>query len=68
MKAVAILLVAGTMVASAWSLMIIVGVAHGSWWHLIPTMSYGTALGLVFIASLVPTVIALLKETLLKGG
>ena len=39
-------------VALAWTLMIIVGVLHASWWHSVPTMAYHTAsivTGLAFL-------------------
>jgi len=33
----------GVTLMSAWSLMLLVGIAHLDWWPVIPTMSYGTA-------------------------
>lgn len=34
----------------AWTLMMLVGVAHGSWWKFVPTMSYHAASLLVGFA------------------
>lgn len=36
----------------SWLLMILTGIVHGSWWHLVPTLGYGTAFlitGMLFV-------------------
>lgn len=48
--------------AGAWGTMIVVGVAHASWWHVIPTMGYGTA----FALDAAPVLIAVLTG-IVKG-
>ena len=38
---------------TSWWLMVGVGIAHGWWWHQIPTMGFGTALLLgIFFGSM----------------
>ncbi|SET51649.1 hypothetical protein [Nonomuraea wenchangensis] len=39
-----IAIVVGGWVASAWALMMFVGILHHEWWPVIPTMGYDTAL------------------------
>jgi len=38
--------------ASAWALMMLVGVLHHQWWPAIPTMGYDTALAASFFLTL----------------
>jgi hypothetical protein len=45
LRLIAVVLIAD--LGFAWSLMTAAGVAHGSWWHLMPAMSYAAALGTV---------------------
>jgi len=53
-KALAVIpLVAGAWLAGAWGLMVEIGIAHGSWWPIIPTIGYVTALKIAAIASVV---------------
>jgi uncharacterized membrane protein YphA (DoxX/SURF4 family) len=40
----AILLIAGSTVISAWGVMLLVGILHHDWWPAIPPMSFNTAL------------------------
>jgi hypothetical protein len=35
---------------SAWSLMLMVGIAHLDWWSVIPLMSYGTAVSITAVS------------------
>lgn len=35
---------------SAWSLMLMVGIAHIDWWSVIPVMSYGTAVSIAGVS------------------
>lgn len=57
---VVFLAAAGIWLADAWGLMVTVGVAHGSWWAVIPVMGYGTALTLSFISVVSLVVVVLL--------
>jgi Na+/citrate or Na+/malate symporter len=41
---------AALVAASAWGLMLTVGVLHHDWWTVIPTMSYNTAILVVVIS------------------
>jgi hypothetical protein len=53
--AISLVIIAG----SAWSLMITAGIAHRDWWHLMPVMSFSTALALAFWPWAFITLIAL---------
>jgi hypothetical protein len=45
----------------AWSLMLTVGVAHHDWWHVIPLMSYHTALAISFVGTAIGALVGLLS-------
>lgn len=49
-------------VASAWSFMIIVGIAHAEWWSVIPTMSFKTALLIVGFHVIVGIIVKCISE------
>lgn len=46
----------------AWFTMISIGIAHGSWWHLVPTISYGIAFLLTSILLVAGVVIGAISE------
>jgi len=48
--------------ALAWVTMISIGIAHRDWWHLVPTMSYGTAFLLTSILLVAGVVITAVTE------
>lgn len=47
-RLIAVAMIVSAWLTSAWALMIPVGIAHHSWWHVIPTMGFGTALAITF--------------------
>lgn len=43
--------IAAMVVLESWLLMLIVGIVHLNWWHLVPTMGFNTALVLAALTS-----------------
>jgi hypothetical protein len=50
--------------SGAWGTMIVVGIAHSSWWHIIPTMGYGTAFALDAVPVLFAVITGIIKGAL----